>query len=131
MTFKQTFAPPAIAAVIVMLARAATAQEGFPLDGTWRGTYGPVAEAAVPVVVVMKWDGKRINGMINPGPDSVRFSRAVLEPADWRISIEARMPDGERIRIEGTPKDIGAHNRRIEGTWTQSGVEYGFEIVRQ
>jgi hypothetical protein len=131
MTLKQTFAPPAIAVAIVMLARAAAAQEGFPLDGTWRGAYGPVDEAAVPIVLVMKWDGKRINGMIDPGPDSVPFDRAVLEPADWKVRIEARTPAGERIRIEGTLEDIGAPNRRIEGTWTQNGVAYDFEIVRQ
>lgn len=121
----------ALAALALLAAVVAPAQEGFPLDGTWRGSYGPVGADAVPIVMVMKWDGATVNGTINPGPAAIPFENAVLDPAAWRVSIEARTAAGERISIEGTLEDIGAPDRRVEGTWTQAGSAYAFRIVRQ
>ena len=63
------------------LVAGASAQEGFPLDGTWRGDWGPDAENRTPVVMVMKWDGSQINGTINPGRNSIPFESAVLDPS--------------------------------------------------
>ena len=56
------------AALCLLLAVAVQAQEGFPLDGTWRGEWGADTGKST-VVIVMKWDGKNVNGMINPGPN--------------------------------------------------------------
>ncbi len=113
------------------LMAAALAQEGFPLDGTWRGEFGPSSGDRTPVVIVMKWDGERINGMINPGPRSIEFTSAGLEPGTWTVRIEAQTPEAETIMIEGTLQDIGSYNRFIEGTWSQGGVETGFRIARE
>jgi len=113
------------------LMAAAFAQEGYPLDGTWRGGFGPNDGERTPVVIVMKWDGERINGMINPGPRSVEFTNAELEPSTWTVRIEAPTTAAETIMIEGTLQDIGSYNRFIEGTWSQGGVETGFRITRE
>ncbi|HEX7080187.1 MAG TPA: hypothetical protein VF329_04165 [Gammaproteobacteria bacterium] len=103
------------------------AQEGFPLDGTWRGEWG----SGNVVVIAMEWDGERIEGMINPGPRAVPFTSAVLEPETWTVRIEAQGADSEPIRIEGQLKDIGSYNRYVEGTWTVGSERYPFKITRE
>ena len=109
----------------------AAAQEGFPLDGTWRGEWGPSGENASRVVVVMSWDGERIDGMINPGPQSLDFASAELEPSTWTVRIEAVDPAGQPIEIQGTLQDIGAYDRYITGTWSVGGEAHEFRITRQ
>jgi hypothetical protein len=106
-------------------------QEGFPLDGTWRGEWGAPGADGNHVVIVMKWNGETVTGRINPGPNSIDFADAWLEPSDWGVHIEARTPDGEAIRIDGTLSDIGSYNRTIVGTWRQGATEYAFNITRE
>lgn len=115
----------------LVAATAVFAQEGFPLDGTWRGEWGSTGESRNRVVIVMSWDGERINGMINPGPRSIPFQHAELEPSTWTVRIEAVGPDGNEIVISGKLEDIGSYNRYIVGTWTQGGVEHDFRITRE
>ena len=114
----------------LMLAAAVQSQEGFPLDGTWRGEWGPDASKNG-VVIVMKWDGKNVNGMINPGPNVVRFSGPVLEPSDWSVHIEAESANGQPIVIDAKLDDIGSYNRTLTGTWKQAGVEHPFKMARE
>lgn len=117
------------------LATAASGQEGFPLDGTWRGDWGATPTDRTPVVLVMKWDGTDINGMINPGPDSAPFTAAVLNPDDWSVHIEAQDSDDDgnpvAIVIDGRLDDIGSYNRTLEGAWRRGGVEGDFRITRE
>ena len=109
----------------------AHSQEGFPLDGTWRGEWGPAGGAGNHVVIVMKWNGETITGQINPGPNSIAFANARLEPSDWGVHIEAESADGESIRIDGVLEDIGAYNRRVTGTWRQGDSTFRFRITRE
>jgi len=118
------------AALCLLLAVAVQAQEGFPLDGTWRGDWGADASKST-VVIVMKWDGKNVNGMINPGPNAVRFSAPVLEPRDWTVHIEAQSRDGQPIVIDAKLDDIGSYNRTLTGTWKQAGVDHPFKMARE
>ena len=114
----------------LLLTVAAWAQEGFPLDGTWRGEWGSGGGKSA-VVIVMKWDGTNVNGMINPGPNMVRFSGPVLEPSDWTVRIEAQSRDGQAIAIDAKLADIGSYNRTLTGTWTQAGVEHPLTLARE
>ena len=118
------------AVLCLLLAVAAESQEGFPLDGTWRGEWGPDGSKST-VVIVMKWDGKNVNGMINPGPNVVRFSGPVLEPSDWTVRIEAESADGQPIVIDAKLDDIGSYNRTLTGTWKQAGVDHAFKMARE
>jgi hypothetical protein len=108
-----------------------SAQEGYPLDGTWRGEWGPADGQRTPVVIVMKWDGDNISGQINPGPASLPFDQASLDPSNWTVHIEAATADGTAITIDGSLGDIGSYNRWIEGTWDQGGTEHPFKITRE
>jgi len=121
----------ALVSSTALLAAGLLAQEGFPLDGTWRGDWGPTADDRTPVVIVMKWDGENINGTINPGPSSFQFTAAVLDPSSWTVNIEAQPPGEDDIMITGTLRDIGSYNRFIEGTWTQGGGANSFKITRE
>jgi hypothetical protein len=114
----------------LLLAFAVQSQEGFPLDGTWRGEWGPDGSKST-VVMVMKWDGKSVNGMINPGPNVVRFSGPVLDPANWTVHIEAESADGQPIVIDAKLDDIGSYNRTLTGTWKQAGVDHAFKMARE
>ncbi|HEX7081264.1 MAG TPA: hypothetical protein VF329_09635 [Gammaproteobacteria bacterium] len=127
---RRTARTAAFLACLAAVAFPAAAQEGFPLDGTWRGEWGPPGEGHR-VVIVMDWDGERINGMINPGPESIEFRRAELEPSTWTVRIEAVNHEDQEILIEGTLQDIGSYNRYIVGTWTQDGAENPFKITRE
>ena len=115
---------------LLLAAMAVHSQEGFPLDGTWRGEWGPEGSKST-VVIVMKWDGKNVNGMINPGPNVVRFSGPVLEPSDWTVHIEAQSADGKPIVIEAKLDDLGSYNRTLTGTWKQAGVNHPFKMARE
>jgi len=106
------------------------AQEGFPLDGTWRGQYGDPS-APNHFVIVMQWNGETINGRINPGPQSIDFDVAVLNPSNWTVRIEATDASGEPIVIEGMLRNIGSYNRSIDGTWTQGGAAQAFTMARE
>jgi hypothetical protein len=118
-----------LAALVWLLS--ASAQEGYPLDGTWRGEWGSDPGPGNHVVIVMKWDGKNINGTINPGPNSYPFTAAQLFPESWRVRFEATTRSGDPIVIEGQLEDIGSYNRSIEGSWTQDGVDHAFKITRE
>lgn len=106
------------------------AQEGFPLDGTWRGQWGQTDSRGANVVIVMKWTGDAIEGTLNPGPNSTAFANATLDPDTWTVHIEAA-PEAGPVTIEGTLRDIGSYNRYIEGTWRQNGNDYAFRITRE
>lgn len=121
----------AIAVSLLAISGPAAGQEGYPLDGTWRGQWGDASTGPNRVVIVMKWDGDNINGTINPGPNSIPFTAAVLDPAVWRVHFEAMTHEGEPVEIDGTLEDIGSYNRSIEGTWTQAGTHYEFKITRE
>jgi len=114
----------------LLLALCVSSQEGFPLDGTWRGEWGQAGNKN-PVVIVMKWDGKNVNGMINPGRNVVRFTGPVLEPSHWTVHIEAKSADGQPIVIDAKLDDIGSYNRTLTGSWKQGGVDQPFKMARE
>ncbi len=106
-------------------------QEGFPLDGTWRGEWGVSGGEMTLAVVVMDWDGVNINGRINPGRNSINFDQAELDPEAWNVHIEATSIDGEAIVIEGILENIGSYVRTITGSWNQGGVENQIILTRE
>lgn len=109
----------------------ALAQEGYPLDGTWRGYWGPDGEAGTLALLVMAWDGEQITGRINPGRNTIHIEQASLDAANWQLRVEATSTEGEPIVITGVLDDIGSYNRTLTGTWTQAGTAYPLILTRE
>lgn len=117
--------------LVAVLPFAAQAQEGYPLDGTWRGEWGQPDGDKTLAVVVMNWDGKMINGRINPGRNTVNFTTATLNPDDWSVHIEAQTREGEPIVIDARLSELGSYHRKLAGTWTSGGVENQLVLTRE
>lgn len=113
-----------------LLAGVATAQEGHPIKGTWRGTID-MGDDARNLVIIMDYDGDTITGMINPGRSSYRFTSSELDAPNWSLHAMATTRDGVNVMLMGTLHEIGARNRYLEGTWFEAGKQYPFRITRE
>ena len=120
-----------VLASAAVLPVAAFAQEGYPLDGTWRGEWGQAGGEQTLAVVVMSWDGTMINGRINPGRNTINFTSAALNPLEWTVHIEAQTRDGAEIIIDGVLSELGSYHRKLTGTWTSGGVENQLVLTRE
>ena len=109
----------------------AVAQEGHPLTGSWHGTWGP---QKTPVMFYMKWNSKNVEGMINPGPNSMPLKVANLDPSNWTVHFEADGKDASgnpvHVVVDGKLENIGSYNRTITGTWTQGSTKGDFKLTR-
>ena len=114
------------------------AQEGHPLTGTWHGDWGPTPTHRNDVTLVLDWDGKNITGLINPGPEPIKLSKATLEPNSdpkkWLVHFEADAKDhgGNPVHfvIDGTMQNLTAIRRSIVGTWSHGNVKGDFKVTR-
>jgi len=119
------------AVLLILLSLAASAQEGYPLDGTWRGEWGQPGGEMTMAVVVMNWDGEAISGRINPGRNMTFFEQASLDPDTWTVRFTSTSKAGEPIVFEGVLENIGSYNRIISGTWTIAGVDNALTLTRE
>ena len=123
-----------VCAVFLFLIVPAFAQEGHPLTGTWHGDWGPTPTHRNDVTLVLDWDGKDINGLINPGPDSIKLSKATLDPSNWTVHFEADAKDhgGNPVHfvIDGKIQNLTSIRRSIVGTWNHGNVKGDFKITR-
>jgi hypothetical protein len=132
------------------LAVTVSAQEGHPLAGTWYGDYSAGAQK-VDLTVIMKWDGKAVTGMINPGPKPSTITAAAMDitpgkpaaqgqgstsgtPPVFHVRFEADLPNAagtnEHMVFEGVIQNPVAGNRTITGTWTRGSAKGNFQIRR-
>lgn len=147
MTFVRAFI---LFTVVMTLAVAAVAQEGYPLTGTWYGDYGAGAQKH-DLTVIMKWDGRTVTGTVNPGPNATPIKSAVLDitpgkpaaegrnsttgiPPVFKVHLEfdaANAAGGtDHLVLEGTIQNPVAGNRRITGTWTAGSERGTFQLRR-
>ena len=113
----------------------ALAQEGHPLSGTWTGDWGTSPGQRSHVTLVMNWDGEKVTGVINPGPDSSTMQSVFLDLTSWTVRIDAdgKDPAGKpvRIEVEGKIEDLGSPHRRLTGKWTQGALTGDFKVTRE
>lgn len=114
----------------LLAAGQALAQEGHPFDGTWRGTLSDASGESQRVLLILKYDGAAIGGMINPGPNSVPLDSAELDAPNWTLRASAQSADGP-IEFQATLRDIGSPRRYMEGTWTENGEDYAMRVTRE
>ncbi|HEU4620457.1 MAG TPA: hypothetical protein VFV10_20655 [Gammaproteobacteria bacterium] len=128
-----------VAAAVVLAALAwswpAGAQEGFPLKGTWLGTWQGNQVQGESVFLTLDWDGKTISGVINPGTDDIAVKQAALDPDGWKVHIEADAKDksGQPLHyvIDGHIEHLELPNRSIIGTWKSERGNGAFDVSRQ
>ena len=111
-----------------------SAQQGHPLSGTWSGEWGVSPTQRTQVTFVMNWDGKKVSGIINPGPDSIPIASVFVDVTNWTIRIEADTKDqsGKPVHVaaEGRLEDIGSYHRTIKGAWHQGAATGDFRLTR-
>jgi hypothetical protein len=117
------------------------AQEGHPLAGTWYGDYS-TGNQKTDLTVIMKWDGKSVSGLINPGPNSRPLTSVVLDitpgkPAPQGQQSTTGIPPTFKVRFEtdgmtfeGTLRNPVAGNRQLAGTWRRGAQSGAFQIRR-
>jgi hypothetical protein len=123
----------AIAALVVLAAAAFTAlaQEGHPLAGTWHGTWSSDPKKINDVTLVLEYDGTAVKGMMNPGPDAIRFDKITLDPATWSVRFEARSATTKApIVIDVKIADVTNRRRSLVGTFTDGSTKGDFKASR-
>jgi hypothetical protein len=125
-----------------------SAQEGFPLKGSWIGVWEGNTQHGNDVLIVMNWDGKNISGVINPGTDNINISKASLDPVEtpskenakqfnitWKVHLEAdaKGKTGQALHyvIDGNIQQVELPSRSVVGTWSSQAGKGKFEIRRQ
>jgi len=120
---------------VFAFALSAFAQEGFPLTGTWSGDWGTSAKEQDRnyTTLIMGWDGKKITGLIDPGPDSSNFKVATLDSTKWTVHFEYDLKDksGKVVPFIVDAKLQNAssrNNRLLVGTFTHGSAKGDFKI---
>ena len=110
------------------------AQEGHPLTGTWSGDWGTNASQRNHLTFVLNWDGDKITGTMNPGPDAVTLANVTVDYATWTVRIEGDAKDQAgapaHFVAEGKLDDLGSYHRTLAGTWSQGAAKGNFKMVR-
>ena len=123
-----------VLSLVCLLSLAALAQEGHPLTGSWHGEWHPAPNQKTPVLFYMKWNAKEVEGMINPGPNSMPLTVVNLDPTNWTVHMEADGKDAAgkpvHVVVDGKLENIGSYNRTITGTWTQGTTKGDLKITR-
>ena len=114
----------------------AVAQEGFPLSGTWSGNWGTSAKEADRnhTTLVLSWDGKTVQGLVDPGPDSAKVRVATLDSTKWTVHMEYDLKDkaGKLVPfiVDGKLQNPSSRkNRTVVGTFTHGTVKGDFKIT--
>ena len=98
-----------------------------PLSGTWTGDWGPSPTDRNPVVLELAWDGARLSGTVNPGPNAVELTNAAFDPVTQTVTMEADVEgffDPFHYMIEGT-----LDGNMISGSWGHDDVSGDFTIT--
>jgi hypothetical protein len=122
---------------VLAVSMSAFAQEGFPLNGTWSGNWGPAnakEEDRNYTTLVMSWDGKKITGLVDPGPDSATFKNATLDSSKWTVKLEYDLKDrtGKVLPFVVEAKLVNASSRKgrmLDGTYTHGTAKGTFKIT--
>jgi len=123
--------------LILVLATTATAfaQEGFPLTGTWSGDWGTSAKEQdrSQTTIIFAWDGKKITGLVDPGPDSAQIKVATLDSTKWTLHMEYDLKDkaGKAVPfvVDGKLQNAASRaNRTVVGTFTHGAAKGDFKI---
>src|SRR5438874_1816502 len=124
----------ALLAGCLFVAGTASAQFGHPLKGTWLGDWGPNKDNRTHVLLEILWDGKTLDGTINPGPTGVKLQKITVDPETWTVHFEGDGKDkaGAAVHyvIDGKLENLGAYQRFMTGTWMEGTKKGTFKVTR-
>lgn len=119
---------------VLALTASAVAQEGHPLSGTWYGEFGMTRADRNDLTVILKWDGKAVSGIVNPGPSTIQVKTATLDSSKWMVHFEADAKNKaggmDHFVFDGKLENVVSFNRTITGTWTCGTTKGDFRIQR-
>lgn len=120
--------------VLALASLGVQAQEGHPLSGTWLGEWGSGDDSNF-LTLILTWDGQRLSGLANPGPDSTEVDSVLLDSSSWTVTIDTDLKDDAgtalRFTAEGKLDNIGSHTRTLQGTWRDGSRSGNFSLTRQ
>ena len=121
--------------VAAALAVPVVAQEGYPLTGTWSGDWGTSAkeEERTDTTLVLNWDGKTVQGIVDPGPDSAKVRVATLDSSKWTVHLEYDLKDKSGkvtpFVVDGKLQNPASRKERmIVGTYTHGSAKGDFKV---
>jgi len=118
----------------LIAAVSALAQQGHPLTGTWNGDWGTSPDQRIQLTIVMDWDGKAVNAVINPGPGSAPGT-VTVDVVNWtvRIAADLKNSSGKPVHLvaDGRLEDLGSYHRTLSGAWHQGSATGTFKLTRE
>jgi hypothetical protein len=129
-------------AAVAIFSGAARAQEGYPMTGAWYGNYGS-GNQKHDLTFVMKWDGTKASGIMNPGAGSQPITSVVMDIIPGKPATGGRnSPDATPavapifnvkivvgdLTLEGRMQNPVGGNRSIVGTYTKGSETGPFTI---
>jgi len=118
--------------ICFVIAASAFAQQAGsdPLSGTWTGDWGPTPEHRNQATVELKWDGKKLTGTINPGPDAVELQKATFDPSTGAVHFEADAKSRRGTTVHYVV-DGKLEKTTMTGSWSHDNRKGDFKITKK
>ena len=101
-----------------------------PISGTWRGEWGPTPQRQTDVTVEFRWDGKNLQGTVDPEGKSYELTKASFDPQTDIVKMELDGPNSRRetvhYLIEGK-----ISGKVMSGTFNRGGEKGTFRIAKR
>ena len=101
-----------------------------PLTGTWVGDWGPNSMDRNQVTVELKWDGNKLTGTVNPGPNAVELKNTTFDAKTGAVHFEA-----DATSRRGTPIhyiiDGKVEKGTMSGSWSHDNRKGDFKITKK
>ena len=101
-----------------------------PLSGSWSGDWGPTAAHRNPVTVDLKWDGKALTGVVNPGPSAIQLQKSTYDPKTGAVHMEAEAQGRGGVAVHFVI-DGKVENNTMSGTWLHDNRKGDFKITKK
>jgi hypothetical protein len=99
------------------------------LSGVWTGDWGATPVHRNLVTLELKWDGKTLTGMVNPGEDAIALQETSFDASTGAMHVEVETGSvGNIVRyiIEGK-----VENGVIIGSWNHDDKKGDFKVIKK
>jgi hypothetical protein len=119
-------------AACLLIAVSAAAQKPAvdPLSGTWIGDWGPSPDDRNQVTLELKWNGAKLVGTVNPGPNAVELQKTSFDPKTGAVHFEADTKNRRGSEIHYVI-DGKVDKGTMTGTWSHDNRKGDFKITKK